>query len=1344
MKKGTSTALLLSPAFFLGLFCLSWVYLLNPFLQNWIMGQIPQINASQPYVDISFKNIDLSVLKLQAKIDDLSVRFKKDSPMNLAQLSSVHANSVKAQVDLFSLVVGQFTFSNITFDELTTDQEYSNLLKIKNPNSTKTDEINLQPVFEIAAQLPIKKITLQNSTLDLNLTEKQHPSLRKVQTKIKSLTFAQNRNSFSILTDDLQLQLTNQFKVSANIFMNFRGQLTEKSYDVEQLQFKHGSSQISLASSSKDLRQLLQNPKTRSTFDLNLRLDEVKSLVYIFKEQTLRLPQLSGLIKMNGKVTTDGLHKNTGAIQVSTEEVHFENLKFGNAKAVAQVKDSHFLIDSVLVEHPSGHAELSQISIQQEKPYNFKTNVKVDGFQLKKLFDSLNLKNIPADLKADATGQCSGQIENLKIECDTELTADQIDVKAEIKSTSHIVQIQKAKVIGHVEFSQSDVKFKSDLQIGNSVVAANGDIHFQNGFNMKFSSKSLNLSDIQNISELNLKGVAAGELSTSGDSEHGLIDSKISISNFGIDRFALGQVQTNLKYAKGKLSFLNNTAHLNKTTYTGNVELDFNKSEIEGHLMLNPLFAEDILFSIYDRWHLPVTAAGKGLGEIQFSGPLDFWRLKYDLRSEFQRGHVMNESFSKLDLNLESDGEKINFKNVTLHKPNGSVQLSNHILTTTQLKPSNAQSPQFDLLIKSKTLRFEELDHFSKYFSNSSGLLLVNGTITSSITNPLVQLQTQTKDLRLENYPLPTSQGEVQLTLDNFKFIGQVFGRQLQLDLNIPLSSQAHFTVKAQAHDFNPLVLLPLIDLPLSANDTLASVSGSVDLKSASSKFQNISGTMQLDNFLLQRSSQFLKLQAPSTIVFDNGLKKMNPIELSGSDQNLKISLKNGSNSELQIDGRFFLRPLQFLVPFSDNISGLAEMSCVLDLKSQNLNLSGEGLIDNASFSLKGFKYPLNDITAYFDFSKSKIIFSEINATINQTPLTGQGQVDIKGAQNVDVQINAETEKVDLEFPNQYQTSGTAQIKFYGQWLPYHLKINYLIDEGNITKEFTGSEDVQILSLRPSPFLPAQQLSQKNQSIILDVTADFTKGVVVKNQIIEGLASGLIHVTGSPENPILQGRIDIQQGSRLIFKDKPFDIQLGYITFNGEYVLNPIVFINANARVSDYDINLLIQGPAKSLDIRPSSQPNLTREDIFSLLALGYTASKNDQTLSSDAQQKQTGLEVLAALSNQSQLNKKLQEKLGLNVQLSPSIDSTRNIAVPKVVVSKKLSQKMTTSYSRPLTGDQQENEVRLQYLWTKNWSLILNYQNQNSAGETNILQNNKTETGVGGIDLEFKREFGE
>ena len=1339
VKKRTTAILLLSPAFFLFGLAAFWVYLGHPFLKNWIAEQIPKINASQPYVDLSVENIEISILKLQGRAEKIEIKFKKNSPVKIDQLKSVSIDSIKAQVDLFSLVVGQFSFSNIFIDHLNSVQNLSDLLKLKPDGSQKNGEIDLKEMFLILDEIPVQKMTFLNTDVEINVEEIQHATLRKIQFKIQNLAIAQNRKTISIQSQGLNAVLVNQQKTIATLSASIKAQLNENSYAIDKLEVKHGSSEIQIASKSQKLKQLLLEPVTVSNFKLNLRLDEMKDLVYILKHQSKRLPQISGLIRMNGQFSTSGLKKNRGSVQVSSEEVRFENLKFGNAKAQAQITDSRFLFDSILVEHPSGRAELKNISIQQAKPFNFKADLQAQDFHLQKLFESLNLKNIPADLKASATAQCSGEIENFKMHCDSMIQAHQISVQTDLNSRFHIVQIEKASAKGDFNLDLNSVQFKSQLQIGTSTVESVGRVDFQTGFEMKFNSKSLNLFEIDNIANLGLKGVVSGELTTNGDSSQGIVDSKLSINNLMIDKFNLGNVQADLKYSKSKLSFLNSSAQLNKSNYTGNIILDFSKSEIDGQMQMKPLYIEDVLFAIEERWHLPITATGKGSGLIQFSGPLDFWKMKYNLQSDFSNGHILNESFQKLNADISSDGEKINFKNVVFNKPHGTVRIFNDIITGPSQK-----TPKFNLQIKSNNLRAEEINHLSDLFPTANGVIHINGTVTSDILNPLIQLQTQTKDLKIDQFVLPTSQGEAQLNLDNFKFQGQIFGRQLQIDLNVPLKNTEKFSIKAQIRDFNPLTLLPMISLPLPPSDTYAAISGDIDLKSDSALIKKLSGHIQLERILLQRSTQQLKLINPATVVFNRGLQKMDPIELAGSDQNLVISLKNGSKSDLKIDGRFFLRPLQFLVPFLENLSGLAEINCFIDLNSPNLNLSGEGLIDSASVAMKGFKYPINDISAYFDFSKSKILFSEINATLNQTAITGQGQVDIKGAKNIDVSLAAETDKLDIEFPDKYQTSGNAQIKFFGNWLPYKLKIDYLINEGSITKEFTDEDTDAILSLRPSPFLPTKQLNQKNQSLILDVNADFSKGVFVKNRIIEGIAIGKINVSGSPENPILQGRIDIQQGSRLVFKDKLFDIQLGHVIFNGDYVINPNIFMTANARVSDYDINLLIQGTGKNLDIKPTSQPNLSREDIISLLALGYTSSKNDQALSSDVQQKQTGLEVLAALSNQSQLNKKLQEKLGLNVQLAPSIDSTRNIAVPKVIVSKKVSSKITTSYSRPLTGDQQENEIRLQYLWAKNLSLILNYQNQGVDQQTNILQGNKTETGVGGIDFEFKKEFGE
>ena len=1340
MKKSTTAALFLSPVFLCIVLSLIWIYWISPKVKDFALSQLPKINSMQPYFQISAEDLNISLLKLQAQFTGLEFRFKDDSTSNFGSLKPIKIKNIKAQVDLFSLIVGQLSLSHITIDHLESEQDFDDLLKlVPKKTNDKPELIDLTTIFKQLDEIPIQKITLQNSNVTVRLTPANHPLLRELKLTIDTIHVSQKNNLISIQSKNLDAVIFNKNKVSAILNLNIKADVSANSYSLDQFLLTHGQSTLSLKSTSKDLVHLLTEPKIKSQFNVSLKLDEMKNFIYLFKDQTQRLPQLSGQVKMLGDLTTEDLKRNQGHLQLSTEEVRFENLKFGNAQANSQIKNNHLLIDSIDLEHPAGHAELKNISLQQEKPYEFKSEIHVKDFGLQKMFTSLNLNNIPAEFNADATATCSGQIENFFIHCDSKINARNIFVKTDLKDAFSIAEIDAAQASGVVDMNLNSAKYKADLSIGSSLVQSTGDINFQTGFNMKFSTKALNLSDIKNISSLGLKGVTSGELTTSGTTDYGIIDSQLQIKNLVVDHFFLGDIQSEVKYAKEKLSFLKTTAQLNKTNYSGQIELDFNTSKINGGLDLNPLYLEDALIAIKDRWQLPLTAMGKGHGKIQFSGPLDFWKMSYDLKSEFERGHISNESFSKLTANILSDGEKIDFKNVAFYKSGSVIQISNYIQTT----PYN-KTPVFNLKVKSSDLKIESIDHLTDIVTNANGQLNIVGTVTSDILTPLITLQTQTKDLKIDTTSLPTSQGELKLTLDGLRFLGQIFGRQLQLDLNIPFKDKEKFFIKAQARDFNPLTVLPFFNLALPPNDTFASLSADIDLHSETSNFNTLYGTINVENVLLQRSAQYMKLKYPSTITFENGLKKMTPLELVGPEQNLKFYLKNGSSADLNVEGRFFLRPLQFLVPFSENISGLAEINALIDLKSSQLNLSGEGLIDNASFSVKGFKYPINDINAYFDFSKSKIIFSEINASLNQTSISGSGQVDIKGPKKIDVQINAESDKLDIEFPPQYQTSGVASIQFFGDWLPYKLKINYIIDEGNITKEFTEEDQNSILTLRPSPYLPLQQLSQKNQSLLLDVTADFTKGVAVKNRILEGIAAGKMHITGSPENPILQGKIDIQQGSHLIFKDKPFEIQLGTVTFNGEYDINPIILINANSRVSDYEINLLIQGPAKNLDIKPSSQPSLSREDIFSLLALGYTSSKNDQVLSSDAQQKQTGLEVLAALSNQSNLNKKLQEKLGLNVQITPSIDSTRNIAVPKVTVSKKLSQKVTTSYSRPLTGDQQDNEVRLQYLLNTNSSFILNYQNQNNNQQNNILQNTKTDTGVGGIDFEYKKEYGE
>ena len=1331
MKKATRLALFSSPAFFLALLSLIWIYVAKPYVLELTKKTILSLNQKQNFVDVKFDQVDLSLLKLQMSIKDLSVSAQESHPEKLP-LKPIHVGLLRFQVDPFSLAVGQFSLSQIVISNLQTEQNLTELKKMIKKDNKNDDKIDLSHFFEILENLPLQKASLTNSHIYLEIDEEFAPHVKKLNADIIALDINFKRNSLKIDLNDLLLKIYNEQHIEQSLKVSSDLKLDAQSFEIVNLKVLHGGSFIQLKSKVKNLPEAFIKPQTLSELKVELKLDEIKDFLYFIKEHKKRIPLLTGLLKFKGQFATESLTENKGEFELITEEIRFENIKLGNARALAQLKNNQIKLNSLKLEHPSGTALVKDINISQKKPFDFSAQIQVEQFDLQKLFISLGLKDIPAFVQVKGNAECTGRIEYFEVDCQTQINADHIVVLPEINSKFNIIKLQTAAASGSAHLDTEGVTFKTKINLPRSAATGEGTVSFEKGFKMNFSSEGFDLNDIEDIAGLGLKGVIQGELKTEGTSSWGKINAKIKSKSFVISEFRIGDVNSDLRYEKGHLSFNSVQGNLNQTKYVGDLDINLIQNTIDGQLSAPTLQSEDIIYALPQSWNFDLDTVGTGQAQIKLDGPLDFWKLKYRLKSQFKRIQVLGENFSNSDVELEATGDEIIFKNVIFRKPTSSLRLTQSINT------KNAKDPQFNLQVNSDQLRLEDSDHLSQIFNNLTGQLLINGTVTGPITEPQVNLKTVTRSSSLDSQAMANSQGDLNLNKKYMYFDGQILGRQVQTQLKIPFSKSENYVIKAQLKDFNPFIMLPLIKLPLPPSDSSASVTGDINLISKNQNINEIMGSVEIENIFLQRNTQTLKLVKPAKLEFDTKLKSMTPLELKGAEQNLKIYLK--SPHKLALSGRLFLRPLQFLVPFAENLSGILEFSAVSNIEDNKFNLAGEGLIDTGSMSFKGFKYPINDINSYFDFNQSKIIISDISATLNQTPITGSGQVDIQGPKNVIVNLAAETEKLDIEFPPQYQTSGYAKIQFFGNWLPYTLKMNYLIDQGNITKEFTEDTESSVI-VRPSPLLPTQQKEAKNETLKLDVTADFNKGLIVKNSILEGIVTGSLKIKGTPEIPLIEGKVDIQQGSRLIFKDKPFEVQNGFVNFDGDYLINPQIQITSNARITDYDINLSVQGRAKSLDIKTSSQPYLSREDIISLLALGYISSKGDQTLSSDAQQQQTGLEVLAALSNQSKLNKKLEQKLGLNVQLAPSIDSTRNIAVPKVIVSKKLNKKVTTSYSRPLTGDRQENEVRLQYLLQKNLSVILNYQNQ-STQQNSIIDNKKTDDGIGGIDLEFKKEF--
>lgn len=1324
MNKNFKRFIVISTPFGIFLFAaLFWLQFAKPALISFIKEQIPQVNVRQDAVLVQVGDIDISLLRLQLLARNVQIEIlKKD-----AGVRPILITEARAQIDIFNLMVGQLNISKVSIFGAKADVEVKD-------KSDEPFKIPVEEIFSSLAKVPIDHIIVEDSAVTIHYGKKLS---QDVKLKIGKVSLSNLKSELWLLADSLSVEAVEDggTPVTAAIIVDAvasREQLKLRNFRVNLL-----DSNFKAEGHFNNYADILGAPRGQVKFSSDLNLQDVRNVMLKLFPQKERVPAISGIMNSMGQIDLNSLDDINGQISLNTSQVVLDHFKLGQAELTTTITKNQLLINEINLEHAAGNLKLKNVRIEQKSPYHFQSRIDFSSFDLHKFFQSIDQGQVPAGFNANGDAQCEGLLDpHLIVTCNVNAEIKDVWVKSSIKNDNHILKLKQGRISGEAKISTDEIRYTASIKLGdNSTGASIGSVKFDEGFNIQYESANLDFNDVESLADLDIKGNMKIIGSTYGDSNHGVINATFSATNGEIGKFRLGSLRSTLGYKAGQLTFSNLASLIGKSDLSGSLQFDFIESTMKAEINSTNIHGEDLLFILNQRFNLPFELMGIGKAQIDLHGPIDFWKLSYNLDAVLTQGNIAGERFDKLTANLDANGSRVHFKNVVLKKAKSNIAVTGAINTT-------GNEPVFDLKLKADPLQLEESDHLIKYAPSISGVGYSDGAVTGPVGSPTLMANITLKQISYDKTEYPNSQGQLKIDRRYFSFNGQFFGRQIQTDISWPWNDNDGFYTKILIRDLNPLFLLPLMSIPQPGSDFYARLNAEVDLSSKTKSLSNADGFIRASDFMLQRGNQSLRLTKPSSLYFKSGLNQMDDVDLRGGENFLRVRMEKSTFNriKLNVSSDLQLRMFHFLVPFAQTLSGNLVVDSQVLLRDSGFELLGQGEITDGTLSLKGFPQAIENINAPIEFSKSKIILSDITAQLGPSDISGLGHIDILGAKNILVNFKAIADNVQLTFPEKIYTQGKADILFTGNWLPYNLKIDYKVSQGLVENDFEP-DPKQNMTLKASSFLPPQQAQLLSPSLAIDANIDMSNGILIKNKILEGEAKGILQLQGSPEQPILTGKINIVPGSKLIFKDKPFEIQNATVQFLGTKDINPDIYISANSRVAEYDISLLVQGLAKNLTITPTSQPPLSQNDIFTLLALGVTNQAN-QNLSSETQQKQTGLEVLAAISNQSQLNKKIQERLGLTLQLAPSVDSTKNIAVPKVVVSKKLSKKVNASYSKPFTGNDQNQEVKLQYLYNNNVSFQLNYQNKDTSQQEQIINSTNTNKSILGLDIEFRDEF--
>ncbi|MDF2873915.1 MAG: TamB, inner rane protein subunit of complex [Sporomusa sp.] len=373
-----------------------------------------------------------------------------------------------------------------------------------------------------------------------------------------------------------------------------------------------------------------------------------------------------------------------------------------------------------------------------------------------------------------------------------------------------------------------------------------------------------------------------------------------------------------------------------------------------------------------------------------------------------------------------------------------------------------------------------------------------------------------------------------------------------------------------------------------------------------------------------------------------------------------------------------------------------------------------------------------------------------IGGTLSQPSLNGHltivnGSIKLKALadpiQKVGIDIQFKDDKIDINaFDGEmgggsFSLDGSARVA--GLALDDYNLMLALNRLGVKHKYFTGPIDgvLSVTSKDARPYIQGK-LTVENATVNIPAVPDsgeiaFNAGldieVVVGDKVrmynpylYDFLAEGKVKFAGSLKRPSASGRIEARRGTVRYLTNR-FTILSGSAEFTQYRSIEPVIKLQAESKLERTRINLAINGPVTAMDLKLTSEPAMSQQEIMSLLTLrgGYftknNGTDNDSTLGRD--------ELISLLDAGLQMRfiaeveSVLQETLGVDefrlvrtslfdtgskhARNSQSDDQFQGY---NVEIGKYLTDKFLISYSVGL--DQHNNSIGFRYDLTKNIGL--------------------------------------
>jgi translocation and assembly module TamB len=1306
--------------FLLGLLISSQI----PKARSWILVKIEEESRVHLPVRVLPGSLEVSLFPLGATLSNVRVLPKKETE---DYIDNVGIDSIRISISLWQLLQGKLRITDLLVSGA--------VVTAKVPAPKTGDEPPLAGLFEIVSRVPASKLILEDVALRLKLTE---PAFIVNADGVSLI--AEKKRGGALLLDlgSASVQVIDpEIKASMRITTEARLLLARTSVSILQAAVRRGESYFSISGKLDGDTEALTFTEVDLKSEAELQIESMRNWAVRTFKKLKDVPETKGRAALEAKLRKSKSSPLEGDFKIKTRGLRIDDLHLDKLHASGTYKNRDVRVPVLSLENPSGQIFVNdlraEIGESQNPKLDFSGKLSTSRIQLHELLKTVGVGEIPVYLQMSTDIPCIGSLTpKFQISCRGKIRTENLLVRDAMNSKSTIVAVRELNADGEVTIDTDKVVYKADLSAPNSKGRSQGEIVYSTGFKIGFEADKLLFADIANLADLKIEGSTRLKGVTQGDSLSAIFSMDLEASDAWIDDFWLGSFKSTMSYKSGLLTFNGIQGHYNVSRYAAELKLDLYGNQIEINGRAPFIESRDLLKAFSRKVSLPFSMSGTGQASVKASGPLDFSRLTYELRSSLFKGTIAGETYDQAHFDVKSLKGEVTTERVQLIKGASTMTLSG------TARPDGTMKA----VLLASGIRLEDSAMVAASGLAVSGVLDFDMNLSGPILQPDTDLRGSLSKTTVGDQAVPDSSYQLKFMPRTIEGEGVFLGNVLKSEFIIPLDANAPFSLKLTSREWNFAPLFAAISGTSTRKDFEGRLTSDIEISSPSGGFWNSSGNIKVDKFSLARGNLALRSTEPLSMTMKNGSLHVQKFDLAGDNVFLKVSESPNpmSKVDLQVNGKLDLTLISLLTPFFEDLRGILSFAFNLRAGPSSLDLLGSAYVERGFLKFFEFPHPLENISADLLFNQRKILFNTLKAEFGGGRILANGGMELKGYKSYPVNVSGSFEKVTLNVPDKVRTSGSGSVSFTGEWFPFLLKVEYDIREGLMTKEF-GGDGEQFDGIRRDFFLPELILADSFTPLLVDLDIRFNRGIAVKNDLVEGRVTGSLSVKGRPEKPAISGLVATDKETRIFFKDTPFEVTSGNLEFDGSTDINPKLYLAGRSRVQEYDINLMIQGTAGKPEIALSTIPPLPKNDIISLLALGATDTQLSKSITSNEQASSSATQIGAGVIRKNPISDLVKDKLGFDVQFSPGFDETGSSAVQKIIVSRQFNPRFGVTASRSI-GKIQETEARARYRLNDKLSLVGSWQGRDYTEGTDQTQADIQTPNKFGLDIEYKFEF--